>query len=382
MTSKPGHNESSRGRAARMCGPATGTFLALVAASLLVAGTGETLAARAPGGHQHAPRTFFGLQPGPTPVDDEDAAKISATRVRTVRIGLDWNRVQPAHGSFVWTRPDREIARLAAHGIQAFPSLAGTPAWVKPRPTTPPLGSKRKVDAWREFWKSGQQRRSPFHVECGCQTRPIPIASWQVWNEPNLNNYFTPRPSPKRYAKLLKHSRPVIEKADRNAKVVLAGLSDGAGQGDIGALTYLKRLYRVHGIKGNFDVAALHPYASNVGDMRGVISRFRRVMRKSHDGRTALWISEIGWGSGHPDHFGLNKGIRGQRRMLQKSMKLLLDRRKAWRMGRVYWFFWRDPLASATNLPCSFCHTSGLLRNNREPKPAYKAFKRLAKRAG
>jgi hypothetical protein len=315
-------------------------------------------------------------------------------------MGVDWFRVQPQPGPFTWAYIDDQVARLAARHIQAFPTLAGTPRWVLDEPSnTPPLASKSARSAWREFvtavvrryghrgtfWKPNPQGgASPFHVQCGCDARPVPIKAWQVWNEPNLHHYFSPKPSPRKYATLVKLSRRAIKAADSKAKLILGGLSAGAQPDkDIGAVPYLKRLYRIRGMKASFDGAALHPYAKTADDMRISISRFSRVMRQHGDRRTPLWITEIGWGSKHPDHFGLNKGIPGQNRILGKALKLIANRRKEWGVRHVYWFFWRDPPDSLTGRQaCSFCRSAGLLRKNRRPKPAYRTFRRLAKQAG
>ena len=60
---------------------------------------------------------------------------------------------------------------------------------------------------------------------------------------------------------------------------------------------YLRELYRIHGVKRDFDIAAVHPYAPNLSQLRREIGLFRSAMRKGHDGRTRMWITELGWGS-------------------------------------------------------------------------------------
>jgi hypothetical protein len=90
-----------------------------------------------------------------------------------------------------------------------------------------------------------------------------------------------------------------------------------------------------------------------------------------------LWLTELGWGSGKPNRFGLNKGIEGQKRLLDESFRLILDQREAWHIERLFWFDWRDP-ERGTPVACSFCSSAGLLYNNGEPKPALGAFKYFA----
>ena len=40
---------------------------------------------------------------------------------------------------------------LASRGIQPVPFIYGSPRWVARKPNRPPLGSGRKVRAWRKF---------------------------------------------------------------------------------------------------------------------------------------------------------------------------------------------------------------------------------------
>jgi hypothetical protein len=397
--------ESGAWRPQRTFALAAGALLAAAVVWLLALGPGSTQAA---GGHHHRghhhhhhhqgvprfPKDFLGVLPGRMPFDPTDAAKIADTKIRTVRIGLSWSQVQPRRGPFLWAGTDLMVARLAAQGIKVFPTLGVTPSWVASTVTTAPLANAAAKAAWQKFvtatvnrygnggtfWKGGALRRSPFHIECGCNAPPVPIKAWQVWNEPNLDNYFT-QPSPKRYAKLVKISHPAIKAGDSKAKVVLGGISDPGERGKPGAIPYLKKFYRIPGIKQSFDAVAIHPYARNIRNLRFVMGRFRKVMKQRHDQRTPLWVTEMGWGSGHPDRFGHNKGIQGQKRMLQNSMTLLAQKRKVWHLQHAYWFYWRDPPPTTGHMACSFCSSAGLLRNDRTPKPAYSAFKRLAARA-
>jgi len=380
-------------RPARPLALASGILLAAALIWVVALGAPSTQAAR--GHHQrlHVPQGFLGVLFAPNVFDDRDAGKVADTGIRTMRIGLTWSRVQPQRdGPFNWDATDTMIARLAANEITALPTLSGTPAWIAPQGTTAPVVNQAAKDAWQKFVTAAVRRyrpggtfwtpaggTSPFHERCGCGARPVPIPAWQIWNEPNLKHYFTPKPSPKQYATLVKLSRSAIDRADPRAKLVLAGLSGAKGKpGDIDVPSYLRGLYRVRGVKQSFDVAAFHPYAHSIGQMRTKLSQFRKVMQQKRDRRTPLWLTEVGWGSRPPDQFGVNKGLQGQKRMLQRSTKLLLHKRKAWRLQREYWFFWRDPPKSDRRLACSFCDSSGLLKNDRRPKPAYRVFARFA----
>ena len=107
--------------------------------------------------------------------------------------------------------------------------------------------------------------------------------------------------------------------------------------------------------------------------MLGEIKRLRKVMRKNGDGRKPLWITEIGWGSGHKTRFGLTKGKKGQARILKRSFRALEAKREHFKIAQVLWFNFRDPGGHAQG--CSFCSSAGLLKANLDPKPAWSAFR-------
>ena len=93
------------------------------------------------------------------------------------------------------------------------------------------------------------------------------------------------------------------------------------GYGESNAWDFLDSLYAIPGFKGNFDAAALHPYAPNVDELGAEIEQFRAVMTKHGDGSKPLWLTEIGWGSAPPDKFRLNKGLPGPGGLLEEPFR-------------------------------------------------------------
>jgi Glycosyl hydrolase catalytic core len=319
---------------------------------------------------------FFGIVQIAT-LDDQDLQGMAAARVRTNRFVLKWGWVQPSQGSFDWGSPDRFIGRLASHGIRAVPAVWGNPDWVAGSASTPPIGGPVAEQAWRVFLKALVDRYGPggsywatgYRQRYGAGATPLPIQSWQIWNEPNLRKFFAPEPSPGKYARLVQISHNAIKSRDPQARIVLAGMP---GTGDMSAWNFLSSLYSVTGIKSYFDAVALHPYAPTLDRQRLVIQRVRAVMTNRADGATPLWLTELAWGSAPPDRFGINKGPTGQAQMLSGSFKMILNHRKAWNVQRLFWYLWRDPPVSQAG--CSFCGSAGLLKYNRTPKPAYSRF--------
>jgi hypothetical protein len=321
---------------------------------------------------------FFGIVQGQQ-LDNPDLEGMANAGIRTERHLLNWSTVQPSQGSFDWDVTDRFIGRLASRGIRAVPFLWGNPGWVTGSSATPPLDSDAAKAAWQNFLRAvvnrygrgGNYWTGAYIQQFGADATRLPIQSYQIWNEPNLPKFFAPNPSPTRYAQLLRLSHGAITGEDPQARIVLAGM---VGYTELKAWTFLNKLYQEPGIKGRFDAAALHPYGSNLTKVREAIQNFRGVMRYHDDRATPLWISEIGWGSAPPDRFGINKGLEGQKTMLRGAFRLILEKRSAWNVQRLFWFFWRDPQSHKPGT-CSFCSSAGLLRYNRNPKPAYPVFR-------
>ncbi len=354
----------------------------LKATAALLAAVGIWLAA-SPIPNAAASTGFFGLSTAP-PFDSRDIPKMRSTGVQTLRVPFVWPAIQPRRASLQWGATDRLVGDLAARGIRPVPFVYGSPAWVAKKIQQPPLGSRTKVRAWRAFltrlvdrygpggtyWNGGYEHDHPG-------ARAKPITAWQIWNEPNLRAFFPQRrSSPRTYAKLVKISHNAIAAADPRARIVLAGV---VGYAEPTAWAFLKKLYAVKRIKRYFDVAAGHPYSATIGQFRTILRNVRRVMKAHHDKATPLWLTEVGWGSAHHTRRQpLNKGPRGQKRMLQKSFKLVLHKRRSWHIQRLFWFDWRDPVPG-TRGGCSFCDSSGLLRHNTQPKPSYHAFRHFAR---
>jgi hypothetical protein len=316
-------------------------------------------------------------------LEGTDLRRLGRSHVTTVRWGFRWNRIEPERGDYEWRVTDQVIGALANRGIRVFPVVTGTPRWAGATYETPPLKTRAARNGWRKFLKAAVKRYGPggrywtdsllYDLEFPGGA-PRPIKAWQIWNEQNLKRgaqYVKPR----KYRKLVRLGHDAVAKADRKAKIVLGGMP---GYVQAKAWVYLKRLYKSRRFKRKFDAVAVHPYSPDVRHVFVQLKRMRRVMRQNHDGRTGLWITELGWGSRRPSRDQpINKGPKGQKRLLKKTFTRLKHQRKRWNLKHAYWFDWRDePRGTPT---CSFCATSGLFRHGQKPKPAWKAFQRVTK---
>ena len=326
------------------------------------------------------PKRFFGIDPQTT-LTDRDTTRMRRGGVDTIRVPVPWALVQPnAGGGFSWTALDQAVRAAARDRLEILPFLYASPDWVAGRQTALPVKTRRQRRAWTRFLRAIVHRYKPRGTFWRNQ-RPglprIPIRNWQMWNEANFFYFATPA-SPRKYARLLKISARAVRGVDRGANVIAAGLFANPKERPpraMDAVAFLRRLYRVNGIKRFFDGVALHPYAANVRELARHTNAIRRVVRRAGDRRTGLYLTEIGWGSQARSPVSFEVGLRGQARMLRGAYHFLLRNRRRLNLKRVYWFTWRDVRPA----PCNFCDSTGLFRAGRDlrPKPAWFAFTRI-----
>jgi hypothetical protein len=313
-------------------------------------------------------------------LESADLKRLGRSHVTTVRWGFRWIRVQPTKGVYNWHVTDEVIGDLASRGLRVLPVVTSPPAWAA-APDRPPLKTRAARNGWRTFLKAAVERYGPRgeywtgeYKTVHPDGRAKPITTWQIWNEQNLR-FGAQYVKPGKYRRLVAMSHKAITKADRRAKIVLGGMP---GYVQTKAWAYLKRLYQARRFKRKFDGVAIHPYSGDVRHVFVQLKLMRRVMRKAHDGRTGLWITELGWGSKRPSRSEpINKGLKGQKRMLKKTFTRLKNQRKRWHLQHAYWFDWRDEPRGTR--ACSFCTTSGLFRHSQKPKPAWRAFKQVTR---
>jgi polysaccharide biosynthesis protein PslG len=331
-----------------------------------------------------APRSFFGIAPQ-TPLTATDAAYMQAARIGSVRWPFTWAGIQPtAKGGYLWQGTDEVVATAARRHLTVLPFLYATPTWLASKPTTLPVQGGRQRAAWRAFVRAAVERYGP-RGSFWRQHRPgsreplprLPIRSWQIWNEANFF-YFAFPVSPARYAQALKLADGAIGSVDPGAEVVLSGLfgePDQGGRFGMPAARFLAALYRVPGIKADFDAAALHPYAVDAGSLAELTEAMRETMLANGDRSAGLYVTEMGWGSQNNfRHDAFEQGVRGQVRQLRRSYEFLLRNRRRFDLRGAYWFSWQDLAES-----CDFCDSVGLFSAGPRlrPKPAWNAFVRI-----
>ena len=203
-----------------------------------------------------------------------------------------------------------------------------------------------------------------------------PVRTWQVWNEQNAAHFWHgSKPSPARYADLLRLTHDAITEVDPAAEIVLGGMYGYPNdRGSMKMRRYLRALYATGSVHGLFDGVALHPYARNVRAVKRQVTHARKIMNANGDAAKGIWVTEIGWATDGPRGWHLVTNRKGQARKLRRSFRMLLRKRASYGIRNVTWFSWRDFPKGV----CRWCGASGLLSRSGKPKPAWFQYARLA----
>ena len=298
----------------------------------------------------------------------------SALGIGLIRQTFDWSRIEVAPGQYDLAYYDEFVASAAAHGITVLPILFRTPDFHlgrrHARYSCAPA-SNASLAAFAQTLVARYGRNGTLWAE-----RPAvpkrPIASWQVWNEPNLAQYWCGKPNAKAYVKMLKTVGKAIKRADRRAEVVTAGLPPSLMKSAVPLLRYVDQMYKAGAAK-HFDSLAINSYAKDHKELSRLLTSVRKQMNKRRDRRGKIWITELGWGDAGPKH-RFNVGAGGQAKRISKSLALIRKKRGKLGLRGVVYFSWRDGAPYAPNFEDQWGLHTGLLDITGAPKKGFHAF--------
>jgi hypothetical protein len=294
-----------------------------------------------------------------------------------VRLQVDWAAYQPRQGEAPdFTGLDARVAVLARHGLDVLALVQHSPDWAASN-AFHPLSAPRDNADYANFLIALIARYGPQGTfwESHPDVPRRPVRAWQVWNEPNLSNYFYPQPYPEHYPALLCAAYRAVHGADPGAKVVMAGLANYSWR----ALAALERAH-VHGC---FDVAAVHPYSGRPSNSVKIARLNRQVLDAHGDRSRPIWLTELTWSSAlgkTRNTHGWETTAAGQAQRLTEAYRLYVHAARSLRLQRIYWYTW---VTRDGGSPNSF-EWSGL-REERPggrivDKPAMRAFRRILRR--
>lgn len=200
--------------------------------------------------------------------------------IRWARTDFDWTSVQQQeNGSWDFTLFDETIRMAEEAGVTILPILAYDVRWATP--------AYQHLDAWRQYVRQTVTRY---------QHR---LRYWEVWNEPDLEQFWKETPNPANYTTLLRATYQEIKNINPDLQVLLGGLSGIPYE-------YIEGVYQAGG-KDCFDIMAVHPYrypeTPEARSLKDDLDKLRKLMAEYGDADKPVWITEIGW----PTHQSRNR---------------------------------------------------------------------------
>lgn len=284
-----------------------------------------------------------------------------------------WNEVEWGDDRFDFSATDRFIRNAAIAGMRVMPLLQGEPTW----PTSRPKGNKtRNLFPPKDpatlggFGAALAQRYGPNGTfwAANPQLPPMPVTSWQIWNEPNFPVYWGGKPNAKAYARMVIAAAAGIRAVDPNAYIVSAGLPDSKiGQNPV---TFARTMLKA-GAGASLNAIGIHPYARTPAQVLALTKRLRKAMNGAGARNLDLWVTEIGWAAGGPKTKNRTVSAGQQGPTIVNAIKKLAANREALRLRGIVYFAWRDSTVYKGGKDFWGLHT-GLLDRRGKAKPAMK----------
>jgi hypothetical protein len=131
------------------------------------------------------------------------------------------------------------------------------------------------------------------------------VRTYEIWNEPNIQQFWQPAPNPGFYSAMLKDAYASIKAVQPDSTVISGGLAPSdTSDGDYSPIDFLTAMYG-DGVKGSFDALGYHAYSfpaladtyepwSGWSQMNETSPSIRSVMTAHGDGAKQIWITEVG----------------------------------------------------------------------------------------
>jgi hypothetical protein len=250
----------------------------------------------------------------PRSVVDREVQLLEEAGVQWVRANVNWRYIEPREGQIdqgLLAEYDYAVSKARAAGIKVLMLIGGNdvPYWAS---GDPDKYSDSQGQHWDKRYPPGRMADYASLVSFTVEHfGPMGVSDYEIWNEPNLDAFWSPKPNASRYTDMLRAAYPAAKAADPTANVILGGLSKND-------FVFLEQVYAAGG-GDYFDGVAVHPYAfkeapsthwygrddwgpMQKGDPDRVswncfpgIKEVRASMVANGDSEKKIWATEFGW---------------------------------------------------------------------------------------
>lgn len=304
---------------------------------------------------------------------EEDAQAMDQLGIDMQRIDFLWYVIEPSKGDWHFEYYDGLVKRAKEHDLGLLAVLVYSTEWAS---SAPPEAEHRK------FYPPNLEDYATF-VEKTVERYKDDITYWQIWNEPNWEGFWKPKPNASHYTMLLKQAYKAAKKANPQAKIVFGGTARVD-------LEFIRQVYE-NGGKDFFDILTVHPYRQprspySYPTLEHELNQLKELMQEYSDQNKDVWLTEIGWhtkgpGSVSPaiqalylrETFDIIKSIRNVNSNPAENNTANNAITNNNFIDALFWYELRDP---GTN-PEDKEDNHGLLQYNYEPKPAFYTYQEI-----
>lgn len=206
----------------------------------------------------------------------------------------------------------------------------------------------KEPDSWKEFVRLVVKRYRNY------------VDVWEIWNEPDSDQYLSPHSNWRTYRHILKTGSSMVRQYDTDAIVLNGAVSD------LSNLEFTKQLYK-HG-KKYFDDFNVHLYyCTKPDELVEDFEQLQQVLAKYREDER-IWITEFGCSTGSEGV--TNKAVK---KYIKQTTKTLLSYDN---VGPILLYTIRDRTYLTTDPYEAYF---GLMDENLSPKPVWRWYKLLQK---
>ena len=293
---------------------------------------------------------------------DNDLDSLSRIGCSWLRTDAYWNACEQNQGTYVWTNLDRIVAGCSARGIRVVLVAHTMPPWARPTPTDPDVTGP-VTTAQRDWYVRFVTALAARYAAGGT------VRALEIWNEPNLDQFWAPTPSAVDYRALLTAAYAAVKGVDPTMLVLGCCTGGASGTPDIPAVQFVTDVCAAGGVWA-MDGVSHHPYALH-GGISGSLTETPAIQDAvSAAGRPHLpvWGTESGCSTGGTDTPVVSEDVQAQ-----SAVQMWRYWRSIRARGPLFWYTLHDP-------PDTDTATSryGPIRANGTDKPVVSVMQALA----
>ena len=271
--------------------------------------------------------------------------RLAEAGYRMIRTDLGWGGIERQPGRYDFAAYDRLMAHLKRAGVR--------PMFI--------------LDYGNRLYDHGQSPRSEaaraafarFATAAASHFRGQGVV-WEIWNEPNIQQFWKPQPDAQAYARLAIETARAVRAADPDAVILAPGSSELPW-------TFLETIFAA-GLLEHIDAVSVHPYRDRPPET--VLADYGRlrilIARHASPARRMLPIVSSEWGYTTAD-----AAISEARQAEYLARQWLTN--LAAGVNTSIFYDWRDD----GDNPKEREHRFGTVRRNLEPKPSFLAARTL-----